>query len=219
MSFGPARLADCRLCYDFAVLTNEKNLAPTIPALKLVRLGIEDLDAVYSLECAAFPKPMQASRETIATRFELGHFMFGMWEQERLVGLASWRRAWFDPEDRSIFPETFTEYSGSPNSIPHNAAFVYNLCIHPEKRGTQITRELIMSVIEQIRADQCKYLVGEGHCPPGSSSMSDYLSDPSLRFYYRTLNCHFLWAIPDFLPADEVSEGQRIIFYMLLNVS
>jgi hypothetical protein len=202
------------------VLIHEQNqaLASSIP--KLSTLGSEDLDAVYDLECAAFPKAMQASYQTIMARFELGHFMLGVWEKDRLIGLTSWRRAWFDPEDRSSFPKTFIDYSSAPNSRPYNAAFVYNLCIHPEKRGTKFTREFIMQVIERIIRDQCKFLVGEGHCPQDNDGpLPDYLSDPSLRFYHRTLNCRFLWALPNFLPADVASNGRRVIFYKALHQS
>lgn len=220
------------------MLTHEKNQAIT-------KLDSHDLEAIYTLECAAFPESMQASYETLALRFKLGHFMLGAWEQNRLVGLVSWRHAWFDPEDRTIFPETFAKFSNAPNSSPYNAAFVYSLGIHPEKRGAELTRALMMSAIDHIKSSHCKYLVGDGRCPSynGCStddiapskifrkaidlqiqsgevpSLAEYTADPYLRFYHRTLNCQFLWAMPDFLPSDDASGGHQVIFYMLLNPS
>jgi hypothetical protein len=231
-------------CYDFVVLIHEKKLTSEEPKFRLARLSSRDLDAVYAFECSAWPEPLQASYQTLATRFELNHFMFGAWEQEQLIGLVSWRHAWFDPEDRSIFPKSFTEFSGAPNSNPHNAVFVYNFGIHPARRGMLVTQALIASIIAYIKSGHCKYLVGDGRCPSynGSNttteqvtpskifkaaldrqlkygqepSLQEYLADPLLRFYYRRLGCQFFGAVPNFLPTDSASGGHQVIFYKAL---
>lgn len=235
----PTGLHGGTICYDFVVLTHTKNQVSA--PLKLAKLGIADLDAAYALECVAFPEPMQASHQTLTTRFKLDHFMFGAWEGDQLVGMASWRRGWFDPDNKSIFPKSFKEYSNASHSNPHNAAFVYNLCINPAKRGRTLARILIKSVINEAKSDKCRYLVGGGRCPSyngdeqilpnsilrnsinnklsmgQSPSLSEYLSDPLLCFYHRILGCEFLWTMPGYLPSDSASGGHQVIFYKVLN--
>ena len=128
---------------------------------------------------------------------------------------------------------------------PYNAAFAYNLSIRPDQRGTEMTRALILAVIDFAKQDHCHYLVGDGRCPSYNGSdtstehiaysgkfkmaidrqlqcghtptLDDYLADPILRFYYRMLSCTFLWSMQDFIPSDISSGGHRVIFYKTLS--
>lgn len=227
------------------MISAKKNLGTPEKDWTITQIGINDLGIVSRYEQTAWPASIQASRQTFLNRFEYGHFMLGIWRQEQLVGLASWRRGWFDPTNKLAFPQTFDEFSNAPNTAPYNAAFAYNLSIRPDHRGREMTRALILAVMDYAREDDCQYVVGDGRCPSynGSNSpsekikpsaefklaitrqlqsghqpsLNDYLADPILRFYYRMLDCQFLWPIQNFIPADIASGGYRVIFYKKLS--
>jgi len=227
------------------VIPAKKHLSPPEKDWVITRLDFDDLETVSRYEHTAWPASIQASRQTFLKRFEFGHFMLGIWRHEQLIGLASWRRGWFDPTNKLAFPQTFDEFSNAPNAEPYNAVFAYNLSIRPDQRGTEMTRALIMAVIDFAKQDHCHYLVGDGRCPSYNGSntstehiaysskfkvaidhqlqlgeaptLEDYLADPILRFYYRMLDCTFLWTMQDFIPGDVSSGGHRVIFYKSLS--
>ncbi|MBA3697089.1 MAG: hypothetical protein H0W85_10155, partial [Methylotenera sp.] len=114
----------------------KKHLSPPEKDWVITRLDFDDLEAVSRYEHTAWPASIQASRPTLSKRFECGHFMLGLWLHKELIGLASWRRGWFSPTNKLGFPQTFDGFSNAPNAEPYNAAFVYNLSIRPDQRGT-----------------------------------------------------------------------------------
>jgi len=201
------------------------------------------LGAVASFEQQAWPAHMAASHQSLKSRFELRHTMLGAWHNSQLIGLASWRLGWLDKDNQSLFPKNFTEFSGAPNSAPFNAAFVYNLGIHPDFRGKTSTTQLVHAVLNHAQQQGCQYVIGDGRCPSYRGSptegipqrlnfknaldniilddktaeLEDYLIDPILNFYYRLLKCEFLWVIPDFIPEDISSGGHRVIFCKTLS--
>jgi hypothetical protein len=226
------------------VISTEKNLTQSVKNWEIAKLSLADIEAISSYEQTAWPQAIQASYQTLKSRLELNHFMLGIWRDDQLVGLASWRRAWFDPTSKLAFPTTFNEFSNTANATPYNAAFAYNLSIRPDMRGTEMTRALVQAVIEHAKLDNCQYLVGDGRCPSynGSDSstehitqsskfkiaidhqlqsderptLEEYLADPILCFYHRMLNCTFLWTMQNFIPSDISSGGHRVIFYKSL---
>ncbi len=205
-------------------------------------IGLLDRDAaeeIEKLELASWPVDLAADTDKIAWRFNAAHFMLGARHKDNLLGLACWRLGWLDTSTPNSFPDSFSKFSNSKNEDVFNAAFVYNLCIHPDARGSNLVRLLIKSVLTHAKALKCEYLVGDGRCPSynGSKeeniveelrfknavdtaessgwviSKKDCLYDPVLRFYHKTLNCEFLWVMPAFIPEDSSSGGYRVIFY------
>lgn len=211
---------------------------------KVSLLTIADLDALYRFECDAWPIGARASRESLVKRFELKHWVYAAWHNETIIGILCWRQGWFDPKNIQSFPQNFNEFANTTNTNPYNAAYVYNLSVHPNYRGSSVAKYLMDTSLIEYYDPQLSYLVGDGRCPSynGSNTLSekidqrfdfklaienhlqnnetlnldDYLIDPILCFYYRMLNCHFCWVIKDFLPTDTASGGYRVIFYKLL---
>jgi hypothetical protein len=209
--------------------------------LEITDLQIRDVPSIVALEKACWPADLQASSETILQRLQYGHVMMGGLAEGELVAMMSWRYANFSPDDFASFPKTFDQFSTKPSVEPHNAAFVYNLCVHPKFRGSSVVKELFVAGLARRHAAKCRYLVADGRCPSYNGiecetesikqssifraaidrhisggcipSLEEFTADPTLRFYRRTLQCEFLWVIPEFMPADTASGGFRVIYY------
>lgn len=205
---------------------------------RIQALTLHHLDEMHSLELAVWPQPLAASREKLAHRLDLNHTLLGLWSENLLVGMASYRLGWLDLHSKESFPQDFISFSGNSNQAPFNAAFAYNLGIHSAYRGRQMTTALVEAVLNSARQAGCNYVVGDGRCPSYNGSVEenipprpafkqalddiiskgkaaskdDYLLDPVLNFYHHLLDCQFLWAIPAFIPADDASGGHRVIF-------
>ena len=212
--------------------------------LETADLQIADIPDIMTLEQASWPAGLQASTETIRKRLQYGHVMLGGRVAGELVAMMSWRYANFSPDDFASFPKTFEAFSTQPSTEPHNAAFVYNLCVHPRFRGSSVVKELFMAGLSRRHTTNCQYLVADGRCSsyhgiecetesikPSPEfraavdryigggdfpSLEEFMADPTLRFYRRMLQCEFVWIIPDFMPADTASGGFRVIYYKRL---
>jgi len=197
------------------------------------------INTIQALESASWPTGLAADVSKISWRFNAEHFMLGGWHKNNLIGLACWRLGWLDTSTPESFPDSFLKFSNSRNDQVFNAAFVYNLCIHPNARGSKLVRLLIKSVLSHAKALKCQYLVGDGRCPSYNGSIAENIAeeitfknainsarlsgqritknnclyDPVLRFYHKTLDCEFLWVMPEFIPEDTSSGGYRVIFY------
>ena len=207
-------------------------------------LTLDDLQQMLALENACWPHQLRADQHRLQHRFSMQHAMQGIWHAGRLIGMAAWRKGWLELPSGEFFPQDFDAFSMQNNAEPYNAAFVYNLCIHPDARGKLETRCLIQSVIAQARQSGCAYLVGDGRCPsfngsevegiPARPQFRDALQrhmqsygvafpppevcclDPLLNFYHSVLKCEFFRVMPDFMASDSSSGGYRIIFYAVL---
>ena len=208
-------------------------------------LCVDDIPAILELENACWLPEIRASEETLRSRFSMGHISIGVFVGGHLVGLTSFSYTRFNPDDPDGLPASFREFSSRPRHNDHNAAFVYNLNIHPDYRGELLTRKLIWTGIEQLREDNCIYMLGAGRCPSYNGSLGadietiqpsrefrksidnairsgtlpatrELIADPVLRFYRRTLGCKFLKVAPDFLPGDLPSGNFGVIFYKTL---
>lgn len=208
-------------------------------------LCVDDIPAILELENACWLPEIRASEEILRTRFAMGHISMGVFVDNYLVGLTSFSYTRFNPDKPNGLPETFKEFSSHPRHSDHNAAYVYNLNIHPDYRGESLTRKLIWAGIEQLREDNCVYMLGAGRCPSYNGSLGEGIEtiqpsrvfretidhsiqsgilpatkeliiDPVLRFYRRTLGCKFLRVAPNFLPGDTPSGNVGVIFYKTL---
>lgn len=218
---------------------------PVLPERRVKTMGPEDIPEILELENACWLPEIRASEATLQARFNMGHISMGMLANEKLVGLTSFSYTHFSPDDPGGLPGTFQEFSSRPKSSHYNTAFVYNLNIHPDHRGDTLTRELIWAGIDQLREDNCNYMLGVGRCPSYNGSpdagieaiqaspafretidtamqtgnlpaSKQLIVDPVLRFYRRTLGCKFLRIVPEFLPGDKPSGNFGVIFYKAL---
>lgn len=209
---------------------------------ELLQAGTVGLKLLVELENNSWVPELQASRDTILKRLELGHIMLCVPDSERrkIIGKICFLYNNFDPEKSYKFPKKFSEFSSMPKLNFFNAAFVYDLDIeHNYRDGGKLARFLVHEAIKRAKKDGCKYIVGDGRCPSYNGSkieglkqnicfkraideyiekeifpqQKDFLLDPTLAFYHRVTGCKFLWIIPDFIPEDKASGGIRVILY------
>lgn len=209
---------------------------------RLTELTRENIPAICRLEQDCWPPALQAGASTIEHRLASGHTLVGAWSDDRLAGLIAYRHVKFNPLDPNAFPKTFAEFASGNRQPEFNAVYGYNMSVHPALRGSQIIHDLLAGAIARVRADGCRYIVGDGRCPSYNGegedgndktisqspvfraamdrfmnggafpSLQEFLADPALRFFYRKMQCRFLWILPDFFPGDHASGGYRVIY-------
>src|ERR1044072_5869267 len=99
---------------------------------EIVAAGPAGIDRIMELEVTAFDPELQASRETVLTRFALRHHMLVARltrpdEGGRLVGQISYSFIRFSPDDPSDYPRTFTAHPRQPVPPDPNAVCIYSL--------------------------------------------------------------------------------------------
>jgi hypothetical protein len=217
------------------------------PALQVRPVEMGDVQALAELEIAAFPPAMRASEAVIRRRLELGHMMVVADAGSHLAAVVSVVPTRESPFDAARFPRNFEQFSTLPRSEPVNSVYAYNLCVHPAHRGDTAARDVIALGIKLVRREGARWLAGDGRCPSycGSSDngtdgiradpefhaaldswtatgerppLQTLIRDPFLRFYYRLLDCEFLYLLRDFLPQDTSSGGHHVIFVKDLSV-
>lgn len=213
--------------------------------IRVAELARHDLPAINLLEKACWPVELQARPDLLLSRFDSGHTMIGAWIENHLLGLIAYRHVTFYPDDIEAFPKNFVEFASGQRQDEFNAVYGYNMSVHPEMRGSGLIRNLLTGAIDRVRAEGCRYIVGDGRCPSyngGEESgkiirqspvfkaaidrymqggafptMEEFLADPALRFFHRTMHCRFVLVLPDFFPGDQASGGYRVIYCAELN--
>lgn len=210
--------------------------------IELTLLGPRDVDRIVAIERASFAPALQADRDVVLERFDLGHTMIGARDSDRLVGLISFSYARFSPQDFDGFPKTFRKFSMQPIPNDYNAVFIYNLEINRAKRGRGHARLLLCEALDQAKAAGCKYAVGDGRISSYQGAdrcvqehvrrktrlnegidrylnggrfptTEEFLADPTLALYHRLTGCEFLWILPNFIPEDRAAGGCRVIVF------
>ncbi len=203
-------------------------------------LDVDDMPLLMELERAAWADALQASEDTIRTRFALGHTMFGAIDGDMLAGTICFTETNQDPLVRATFPANFEAYASLPRSEPVHALYAYNLCVRPGHRGGNTALRLLKAMEDHGRRLGARWLIGDGRCSSyAGSSGDDYdkvrfdpafratidrwnetgvrpalqeiIRDPLLRLHYRAYDCEFLYVMPDFFPSDATSGGFRVI--------
>ena len=221
---------------DMAILP--RTPARAIHTIQPTDCGIHRL---ARLEKASFPSGLQASEAVIRERFRLGHRTLALVEGDTVVAAGSFVHTSQVPTDRATFPADHKAFSSLPASEPVRSTYVYSLCVTPSRRGTGAVRTIVNAIVDDARAHDAKYLVGNARCPAYSGrdphgpdrvghdpafrdavdswhatgvrpATEVLIRDPLLRLYSRYLHCEFLYPAPDFLPEDTASGGFSVIF-------
>jgi hypothetical protein len=210
------------------------------PSLEIRLLCPGEEAALAALESAAWPGPLQASLETIHARMQRGHRAMVAERGGKLVASACYIPTVENPFDEAAFPRSFETFSSLTRSDPVRSVYVYNLCVDPSERDGAVVRAVMRKGIGDSVALGARYLVADGRCPSYAGAVQEpdtvladeefrraidewrssgvkppdqkLLRDPVLRFYRRTLNCQFLYLLPNFIPSDAASGGNRVIF-------
>jgi len=210
-------------------------------SVRVVQLGIADIPAILDLEIACWSPAIRANEATLITRFELGHISLGLFDKDKLIGTTSFSYWQCGDPTLARLPKTFKEFSSHPRHEQPDSAYVYNFNMHPDYRGTAMTRQLIFTGVSRLIEDGCSNMFGAVRCPSYNGSQTsfehieqsprfrrtidhnllngttpstkEFIADPLLRFYHRVLGCKFLAVVPGFLEGDESSGGLGVIFH------
>lgn len=204
-----------------------------------VELSAADVDAIVALERASWPAWLCASAATIRERFRRGHRMFGVIRERRLAAKIAFAYSRFDPLDQELFPATFHEFSMQPRPDHHDACFIYNLDVRPDRRAQGFAHVLIKRALQAAQQVGCVYGVADVrpssyngadtsseqvvHQPAVRAALDAYVLSgvmPSIEVLskdrtfalYHWLTGAPVWSIrPEFIPDDHASGGFRII--------
>jgi len=144
------------------------------PSLEVVELGKDDAKEIRELEEKAWIPELQADRETIERRLELGHTIFGLRFGEKLIGKTAFCYSNFDPKkspEEQNFPQNFKEFSSIPKPEQFNAAFFYDLDVDPEFRGEIPAKTLIDAAVVRVTQKGCRYGVADVRVPSYNGSL------------------------------------------------
>ena len=207
-------------------------------------LSNNDIDAILMLEESCFTPCLRASRETLYSRFDLGHIMLGLYVDESLVGVASFAYKWFDSkeETKQFAQEQWRPFYQMKMSDTFNTVLIYNVELLPSKRGIQHIYTLLNAMMKRASDDGCEFLIGVSRIPSYNgdpynnivvkpelkTAIDNYLSggpmppsktllqDPLILLYKHIGNCEVLTLATNYLPEDTPSGGVRAIVYTKL---
>ncbi len=213
-------------------------------AMEILQLSKSDVDAILSLEEVCFEPCLRASKETLISRFDLGHIMLGLYGDGMLVGVASFSYRWFSSkeETRRFAANEWRPFYQMKMTDLFNTVLVYNVELHPSYRGTEYIYYLLNSMMERAATDGCQYLIGISRMPSYNGDSTHrtaakpmlkaavdlYLDggpfpsekvlsqDPLLLLYKHIGNCEVLALIENYVPEDKPSGGKRAIVYTKL---
>jgi hypothetical protein len=211
---------------------------------RIAALSNKDIDDILRLEESCFTSCLRASRETLSRRFDLGHIMLGLYEDDHLIGVASFAYKWFDSKEKTkVFAkEQWRPFYQMKMSDTYNTVLIYNVELLPSKRGVQQIYTLLNAMMKRAADDGCEFLIGISRIPSYNgdpynhiaikpelkSAIDQYLSggpipsnktllqDPLILLYRQIGNCEVLTLASNYLPEDIPSGGVRAIVYTKL---
>ncbi len=211
---------------------------------RLTELSPADADRIVDLERRSFIPALQVARETVLARFQLGHHMLGIQQDDRLIAMASFSYCRIDPLDFGTFPKTLKELCLQPTPRDFDSALLYNLEVEPQSRGQLHWQTLFRAALQRAVSAGCRQGFANArvpsyagsdprfpqervaHRPDVRAAIDAYLAggpfpgdeilikDPLLAIYRRLTGCKFLWIVPNFAPDDTATGGVRVIMYL-----
>lgn len=212
--------------------------------INVSQLSQTDIDAILLLEEVCFEPCLRASRETLESRFKLGHIMLGLYIESVLVGVASFAYRWFASKEatRAFAATDWRPFYQMKMEETFNTVLIYNVELHPDYRGTEHIYILLNAMMKRAAEDGCSYLIGISRIPSyngdhynhilqkpelkhaidffvdGGSfpSQKVLLQDPLILLYRHIGNCDVLAIVDNYIPEDQPSGGKRAIVYTKL---
>ncbi|HSH97036.1 MAG: hypothetical protein ACAH07_01905 [Methylophilaceae bacterium] len=141
------------------------------------------MSEIMHLETLSWPAELCATESKILQRLAWQHVVLGARENDKLIGMAGWRYASFQPNKN--FPTNFDLFANLPNDHNHNAAFAYNFAIAPTLRksrlGSEVATGLIMEGIKILLQNKCRFLVGASRCPTYAGNNDGYKENLNIK--------------------------------------
>jgi hypothetical protein len=218
---------------------------PTGSLMTVTPLTRNDIDALLSLEAACYAPCLQASRETLEKRFDLGHIMLGAFIEGVLVGVASFAYRWFDSREamKHFGEREWRPFYQLEMPARYNTVLIYNVEMLPEKRSVSRIYGLLDTMMQRAYEDGCRHLIGISrvpsyhgdvfnniHAKPTLKQAIDvYVSggdfpalemltqDPLVALYQKVGRCDVLGIASNYMPEDRPSGGIRAIVHTELD--
>lgn len=158
-------------------------------------LSESDINLICELEKEAWIPELRASKETILKRLRLGHKMLALGNDNKLLGMISWRYDGFSiKDDLSKFPKDFYEFSLKKSAPEPRArsAFIYNLGVRGSARKQGIGSSLLQWAFEIIRNDGIEQVFVDSRIPSYKGSNYGELENVSpANEFTETVNSYF----------------------------
>ena len=205
-----------------------------------------DIDKICALEKEVWIPELQASRETILTRFNNGHKMLAIKERDKLLGMVGWCYSRFSIQDPPRdFPRKFSEFSAckSCSKTDAQSAFIYNVGVKLVRREKGVGSSLLQWAFEKIGKDGINQVFLDSRMPSYNGSeeyphetvqqdlefkdaIDRYFATnqfPDNRVFFRDKAIRFYmkngltpWLISKDFIQDEPSGNMRVICYLNL---
>lgn len=158
-------------------------------------LSESDINWICELEKDAWIPELQASRETILERLRSGHKMIALGNDNKLLGMISWRYDGFSiKDDPSKFPQDFDEFSlkKSASKPEARSAFIYNLGVRASARKQGVGSSLLQGAFETIRNDDIEQVFVDSRIPSyRGSNHGEFENVSPANEFAETVNNYF----------------------------
>jgi len=131
-------------------------------------LSEPEINWICELEKEAWIPELRASKETILKRILSSHKMLALRNNNKLLGMVSWRYDEFSIKDHpSKFPKDFNEFSlkKSAPKAKARSAFIYNLGVRASVRKQGVGSSLLQWAFEAIRNDGIEQVFVDSRIP------------------------------------------------------
>jgi predicted acetyltransferase len=153
------------------------------------------INRICELEKEAWIPELRASKETILERLKSGHKMLALGNDNKLLGMISWRYDSFSIKDGSNnFPKDFNDYSLKKSVLKPEAksAFIYNLGVRASARKQGVGSSLLQWVFESIRNDNIEQVFVDSRIPSyQGSNYGEFENVSPANEFAETINSYF----------------------------
>jgi glyoxylase-like metal-dependent hydrolase (beta-lactamase superfamily II)/GNAT superfamily N-acetyltransferase len=158
-------------------------------------LSEPEINWICELEKEAWIPELRASKETIIKRIRSGHKMLALRNDNKLLGMISWRYDDFSiKEDPNKFPQNFDEFSLKKSVPKHKArsAFIYNLGVRASVRKQGVGSSLLQWAFETIRNDGIGQVFVDSRIPSyKGSNYGEFENVVPANEFAETINNYF----------------------------
>ena len=148
------------------------------------QLTESDLGEIDRVEKNTWPIDWQAPKEKFQARIKMFPAgVFGLSENDKLVGVTTSMRINFDPKKIGDYHKTWDEITGNGFIATHepdgNTLYVVSVGVQNESQGKGYGRQLVTKQFELAKKLGCKYLMLGARLPKFKESLSDQGINPN----------------------------------------
>lgn len=156
---------------------------PALINIAISQLTESNLKEIDRVEKATWPVDWQAPIEKFKARIErFPHGVFGVFEDNRLVGVTTSMRIDFNPEKISDYHKTWDEITGNGFITTHepegNTLYVVSVGVESGSQGKGYGQQLFSKQFELAKSLGCKYVMLGARIPKFRENLTSQGVDP-----------------------------------------